>query len=279
MAPTTANGGTRLIVAAVLVVAVSAACGPSREEYEAQVARVAELEGQLTEAQRRHQQAQEQIETLTAENAAMSERLTALGEDVESLRSRTGQLTTDLEAARARAEELARRERQHQERLATFRQMLCRFQEMISSGRLRVRIQRGQMVIEMSSNILFRSGSADLSDEGQSALREVAAVLSTIRNRHFQVAGHTDDVPVRRSRFASNWELSTARAVEVVEFLQTSGVDPTHLSAAGYSEFSPSESNSSEDGRAANRRIEIVLVPNLDELPDLSSLEGESCSE
>lgn len=279
MAPTTSNGRQRLGIAAVLVAATCVACGPSREEYDAQVARVAELEGQLTEAQQRYQQAQEQIESLTAENAAMSERLGALGEDVESLRSRAGQLSTDLEAARARAEELARRERQQQERLSTFRQMLCRFQEMISSGRLRVRVQRGQMVIEMSSNILFRSGSADLSEEGEEALRQVASVLSTITTRHFQVAGHTDDVPVRRSRFESNWELSTARAVQVVEFLQENGVDPTHLSAAGYSEFSPTVPNDSEDGRAANRRIEIVLMPNLDELPDLSSLEGESCSE
>jgi chemotaxis protein MotB len=260
-------------------VVLAAACGPSQEDFDARGARIEELEGQLQEASRRYQQAQEQIETLTAENGAMSERLTALGEDVSALRSRAGQLTTDLEEAQRRAEELARRERQHQERLATFRGMLCRFQAMIQSGRLRVRIVRGRMVIEMPSNILFRSGSANLSDEGEEALTEVAGVLSSIQGRDFQVAGHTDNVPIRRSRFRSNWQLSTARALEVVEFLQEHGVAPAHLSAAGYSEHAPSASNDSEEGRAANRRIEIVLMPNLDELPDLSGLESQTCAE
>jgi len=131
------------------------------------------------------------------------------------------------------------------------------------------------MVIEMSSNILFASGSADLSNEGEQTLSEVATVLRDIPNRDFQVAGHTDNVPIRRSRFRNNWELSSARALQVVEYLQEQGVDPRHLSAAGYSEFAAAESNDTEEGRTANRRIEIVLMPNLDELPDLSSLEQE----
>ena len=272
----TRKGGFQAVVT-VLVLALGAGCGPSQEDFDARGQRIDELQGQLDEAQRRYQQAQEQIAALTAENGAMTARLQALGEDVSALRSRTGQLTTDLEEAQRRAEELARRERQHQERLATFRNMLCQFQSAIESGRLRVRIQRGRMVIEMDSNILFRSGSATLSDEGREALTEVASVLATIRGRDFQVAGHTDDVPIRRSRFASNWELSNARALEVVRFLQDHEVAPRHLSAAGYSEYAPSVPNDTEEGRAANRRIEIVLMPNLDELPDLSSLEGETC--
>ena len=260
------------------MVLVGTACGPSRDEFEARGARIAELEGQLEEAGRRYAEAEAQIERLTTDNATMMQRLEALGEDVSALRSRTGELTSDLEEARQRAEELARRERQQQERLSTFRGMLCRFQAMIQSGQLRVRVVRGRMVIEMPSNILFRSGSSELSEAGQQALTEVARVLSTIDARDFQVAGHTDNEPIRRSRFASNWELSTARALEVVQFLQEQGVSASHLSAAGYSEFAPSESNDSEGGRAANRRIEIVLMPNLDELPDLSSLESETCA-
>jgi chemotaxis protein MotB len=258
---------------------VCLACEHSRANYEARGRRIQELEGQLAECTQNYQQAQEQIESLTAENAAMSERLTALGEDVTNLRSRAGQLSADLEAARARAEELARRERQQQERLAAFRTMLCRFRAMIESRQLRVRIVRGRMVIELPSNILFSSGSADLSEEGEAALNQVAAVLREIPNRDFQVAGHTDNEPIRRSRFTSNWELSTVRALEVVEYLQEQGVTPTHLSAAGYSEFAPVAQNDSEEGRTENRRIEIVLMPNYDELPDLSGLEGASCGE
>ncbi len=263
-----------------LVLAVSIACGPSQEEYDAQVAQVAELEGELEEANRRNQQAQEQIEVLTAENAAMTDRLRALGEDVSQLQARSSQLTDDLETARQRAEELARRERQQQERLAAFRTMLCRFRAMIESNQLRVRIVRGRMVIELPSNILFRSGSATLSDEGEGALNQVANVLREIPNRAFQVAGHTDNEPIRRSRFTSNWHLSSARALAVVDYLQEDGgVDGSHLSAAGYGQWAPVASNDTEEGRTENRRIEIVLMPNLDELPDLSSLEGQSCSE
>lgn len=261
------------------VVSMLLACRPSQEEYDAQVARVQELEGELAEATQNYQQAQEQIQTLNTENAAMAERLQALGEDVSSLRARSGQLSADLEAARARAEELARRERQQQERLAAFRTMLCRFRAMIESQQLRVRIVRGRMVIELPSNILFRSGSADLSDEGEGALNQVAAVLREIPNRSFQVAGHTDNEPIRRSRFTSNWELSTVRALHVVEYLEDQNVNPGHLSVAGYSQHAPIAANDSDTGRAENRRIEIVLMPNLDELPDLSSLEGASCSQ
>jgi chemotaxis protein MotB len=255
-----------------------AACGPSQEDFDARGRRIEELEGQLAEATRNYTQAQQTIDTLSNENQAMSSRLEELGEDVSQLRAQGEQLTTDLQEARARAEELARRERQHQERLAALRTMLGRFRAMIQSGRLRVRIVRGRMVIELSSNILFESGSADLSDEGREALAEVAEVLREIPNRNFQVAGHTDNVPVRRSRFRSNWQLSTARALEVVEFLEEEGVAQTVLSAAGYGQYAPVANNDEETGRAENRRIEIVLMPNLDELPDLSNLESELSS-
>jgi chemotaxis protein MotB len=91
-------------------------------------------------------------------------------------------------------------------------------------------------------------------------------VFKTLKGRTFQVAGDTDDVPIKTQRFPSNWELSTARAVEVVRFLIAQGVDPHALSAAGYGEFDPVASNDKADGRAKNRRIEIALQPNLDEL-------------
>ena len=107
------------------------------------------------------------------------------------------------------------------------------------------------------------------------ALAELAGILRTIKDRDFQIAGHTDNVPIRTRQFPSNWELSTARAVSVVKFLQESGVGPTHLSASGYAEFQPAANNETKEGKAANRRIEIVLMPNLNELPDLTEIEGE----
>jgi chemotaxis protein MotB len=153
--------------------------------------------------------------------------------------------------------------------------MLQRFQSMIDSGRLRVRITRNRMLIELSENILFDSGRARLRDQGEAALAEIVQVLNTIPNRQFQVAGHTDNIPMRSSRFDSNWELSTARAVNVARYMIEQGMSADRISAAGYADTQPVASNESAEGRAQNRRIEIVLVPNLDELPDLSSLADE----
>jgi chemotaxis protein MotB len=156
--------------------------------------------------------------------------------------------------------------------------MIRKFKSMIASGKLRVRIDRGRMVVELAENILFDSGKADLKPEGKEALKEVADVLASIPDRNFQIAGHTDNIPIRSARFPSNWELSTARAVTVTRFLAEAGVDGQRVSAAGYAEMHPVADNSTPDGRQQNRRIEIVLMPNLDELPDLSSLETKTAS-
>jgi chemotaxis protein MotB len=129
------------------------------------------------------------------------------------------------------------------------------------------------MLVEMASAILFDSGSAKLSKEGEASIAEVAGILSDIPDRSFQVAGHTDNVPIKNKRFKSNWDLSAARAVSVVKHLVENGMALENVSAAGYAETQPMAPNDSEEGRAQNRRIEIVMQPNLDELPDLSALE------
>jgi chemotaxis protein MotB len=150
--------------------------------------------------------------------------------------------------------------------------MIERFNKMIASGKLRVKIVRGRMVVELSENILFDSGKAELKTEGQQALTEVAAVLSSINDRDFQIAGHTDNIPIKSAKFPSNWHLSTARAVTVAAHLAANGVSETRLSAAGYADTQPAAPNDTPEGRQQNRRIEIVLMPNLDELPDMSKL-------
>ena len=132
------------------------------------------------------------------------------------------------------------------------------------------------MLIELSDNILFDSGRAILKPEGREALTEIVGVLNSIENRQFQVAGHTDNIPMRSSRFASNWVISATRSVNVAQFMIEQGMSSERISAAGYADTQPVASNAADAGRAQNRRIEIVLMPNLDELPDLSSLAGDS---
>ena len=254
--------------ALVALTLVAAACGPSQEELDAANARAAELENELAQSRARSAEMEEELNGLQAQNGALAARLTSLGENVENLEGQN----TRLQQALA---ELQERERQAQQRLETFRNLLQRFQSLIDSGQLRVRIVRNRMVVELPEGILFDSGRADLKDGGQETLKEVAEVLKQIENRSFQIAGHTDNIPIRNRRFQNNWELSTQRAVTVTRFLIGEGVPANRMSAAGYADTEPTASNDSPEGRAQNRRIEIVLLPNLDELPDLSSLAGD----
>jgi chemotaxis protein MotB len=254
---------TSLLLAVVLV---ASACGYSEEEMQVKQDRIDQLTRALDSLESKHADLNKRFTDVAAHNASMREQLQLMGVDMQDQERRSQEMAK-------RIEELQARERQAQARLATFRNMLEKFRAMIASGKLRVRIVRGRMVVELSENILFDSGRKDLKKEGQVALEEVAGVLGSIADRNFQIAGHTDDVPIRSARFPSNWELSTARAVVVARFLEEKGVARKRLSAAGYADAQPVASNETAEGRAQNRRIEIVLMPNLDELPDLSSLE------
>ena len=127
-----------------------------------------------------------------------------------------------------------------------------------------VTIDRGRMVIQLPQDILFQSGSATLGAEGRSVISQVGSVLADFDDRRFQVEGHTDDVPISTERFPSNWELSSARALAVVRLLTAQGVAPENVSGAAFGEHQPRASNDDRASRALNRRIEIVMLPNLD---------------
>lgn len=242
-------------------------CGYSEEEMQIQRDRIDQLTNALNSLEEKHSELQQQFEEASQGNSALNEQLEQMGMSAADSKRREAEM-------RKLIEELRDKERQAQERLQTFRDMLSRFSKMIESGQLRVRIVRNRMVVELAENILFDSGSADLKPGGKQTLAEVADVLKSITERDFQIAGHTDDVPIKSRRFPSNWHLSTARAVTVTQYLASQGVGPDRLSAAGYAETQPVASNDTPEGRAQNRRIEIVLMPNLDELPDLSALEA-----
>ena len=263
-------------VAVVLGASGSVGCGRSEDEYQLQVRRAQEFEQQLTESQRQRTELETRLSDLETRNSELIDRLAALGQDVESLRTERTTLETNLTETQRALEELREREAQQQARLATFRQMLERFRAMMESGRLRVRVVRNRMVIELPDNVLFDSGAAELKAEGQATLIEIVQVLRSIEGRQFQVAGHTDNVPIRSRRFPSNWELSGARAVTVARFMIDQSMPADRISAAGYADTQSIETNDTEEGRQRNRRIEIALVPNLDELPDLSSLSNMS---
>lgn len=255
-------------VAFLSVLGVASGCGHNETEWQGKLREIQTLQGQLRDMTGERDRLQEQLTTLQGENSTLTDRLRAAGQDV----ARTeGELT----ASRQREEELRRRQQQQEARLATYRNMLSQFRSMISSGQLRVRVVRGRMVIELPAGILFDSGRSELRAEGQNVLRQVGTVLAQIRERDFLVAGHTDNQQISRGgRYEDNWDLSSARAINVVRFLAQNGVTAQHLGAAGYAEFQPARENDTDVNRAQNRRVEIILMPNIEELPDLSSLDG-----
>ena len=212
------------------------------------------------------------LDDATALVGELTARLEKLGQNVGKLTSEKGELARGLADAKLRLEELRRQTAAAEARAATFRNLVARLKSMIDSGKLKVVIRDGRMLIALPNDVLFDSGRTDIRADGQAALVDVAKVLATIPDRNFLVAGDTDNVPIHTARFPSNWELSTARAVEVTKFLIVNGMRPQVLAAAGYGEFDPVAPNDSPEHQAQNRRIEIVLQPNLADLPSLDEV-------
>jgi len=223
-----------------------------------------------TQGERDH--LQKQLDDAQALVLDLKGRLEKLGQNVDKLAHEKGQLDATLADAKSRLEELRKQKAAAEARAQVFRNLIAQLRSMIDSGQLKVVIRDGRMIIALPNDVLFDSGKTSIKPAGQAALAQVAQVLAGIADRHFLVAGDTDDVPIHTSRFPSNWELSTARAVEVVKFLVDKGMKPEVLAAAGYGQFDPVAPNDSPDHRAQNRRIEIVLQPNLADLPSLDDL-------
>jgi len=206
------------------------------------------------------------VEKLLADCTSTRDADKAKREETEKLAQDTA---NNLNATKQELDELRQQHADADKRLAMFKSLGDRLRKMIDAGKLEVTVRRGRMIVKLPAEVLFASGSAQLAPEGQGPLREVAAALRTFADRRFMIAGHTDNVPIGPSNYKSNWELSTARAVTVTEFLASVGMNPSRLVAAGYSEYDPIKPNNSEAGRKENRRIEIVLLPDLSELPTL----------
>lgn len=242
--------------------------------------RLTDLQGALTEQEKL-------VSALTVERAKLAQELVVTKQQLASFEARaTGaerelaesmKTRTKLKDSVDRMSEalgvLAARHIAAQARVTEYRQMLARFEKMIDAGTLDVRISEGRMVLTMPMDVLFASGSATLAHAGKDTILQVGNALATISDKRFQVEGHTDDVPIRNEHFASNWELAAARALVVVHTLLDTGMAPTQLSAASFGEFKPRAANRDDTSRAGNRRIEIVVVPDLDQLPGNDELE------
>src|SRR4029079_9830515 len=236
------------------------------KDRDAQKQKLAETQAALDKEKAAHKA---DVDNRDARVMGLTKKLESLGQDVSRLETERTGLGGELEQAKKRMEELKKAQAQAEARAAQFRKLVTQFKTLTDAGKLKVEIRENRMIIALGDKILFDPGKTDLKPEGKDALKQVSEVLKDLQNRNFQVAGHTDNAPMKSAKFRSNWDLSTARAVEVVNFMIASGLDGKRLSAAGYADMSPVAANDTAENKARNRRIEITLVPNLDDLPPI----------
>lgn len=179
-------------------------------------------------------------------------------ENVRSLAAKRGELGAKLQNAIVQIERLQQLAR---ERQALFDRLRDSLKNLVQAGKLKVSMRNGMFVLELAENILFDSGRAQVKGAGRQAIDEVTRLLVPTQRR-WQVTGHTDD----RGNASFNWNLSTQRALAVLMVMLKAGMPPEMVSAAGFGQYQPSAANDSSENRALNRRTEIVLVPNLQEL-------------
>jgi chemotaxis protein MotB len=202
---------------------------------------------------------QGQIAALHTQKKALEEQKAALDRDLGALNERLTQLEQQTAEVSAQKDEEMRRLK------GTYDDLVKDLQGEIKQGQIKVTQIRDKLSVNLVEKVLFDSGHAEVKSQGQAVLKKVGNILSDVKDKEIRIEGYTDDVPIGeslRKKFPSNWELSTQRATNVLRFLQDeAGVDGAHLSAVGYGPFRSVADNKTPEGRAENRRIEIVLVP------------------
>ncbi|HEX6725810.1 MAG TPA: OmpA family protein [Nitrospira sp.] len=204
--------------------------------------------------------AQEKIAKLQQQAASMEAEAAQLAREREQLSQEQARLAATLDRERAAKEA---KEAEIKRLTRTQEELSKALQDEISKGNITVQQVNDRLTINMVDRVLFDSGQAEVKPAGQKVLKQVSDLLKIVTDKQIRIEGHTDNVPISaklQSRYKTNWELSTARATAVIRYLiDQGGVDPRHLSAVGYADTQPVASNDTEEGRSANRRIEIVL--------------------
>lgn len=194
--------------------------------------------------------------------ASTQEQLDAKNRELQEKQAQLDELNKALET---KEKELQQKDMVIDEMASTRRSIEASLKDQIASKQVKLESLEGKLKITFVDKILFNSGSARINEAGQKSLLSLASSLKQEPDQTIVVEGHTDNVglgEVLQKIFPSNWELSTARATSVVRFMQDqAGIEPTRLSAVGYSFYKPVADNDTEEGRAQNRRIEIILVP------------------
>jgi chemotaxis protein MotB len=203
-----------------------------------------------------------ELNACTTSLADVTTKQAEIDKQLDSMSKNLNATQDELTALRAQRAE-------QEKRMASIEKIMGEFAKMIDTGELKVTSRRGNLVVELPSEVLFPSASAKLSRKGEIAVLQVGGILKQFGDRRFLVVGHTDDQKLKSTEYTDNWELSVARALTVTRYLVEGGMKEENLIAAGSGEYDPIAANKSAEGRARNRRIEIALLPALSELPPL----------
>jgi chemotaxis protein MotB len=264
-------------------------CGYSENEWQAQLAKYDQLSQQTDKEKAEHAKDKQALKEETELVAQLKEQLEKMGVNVSTLSQQLEQTGSQNKTLAKNLEEVNQALKEYQERAAQLERIKQRFEVLrdklkkLTDLGLKVEIRRNRMVIRLPGDVLFASGDDKLRPDGIKVLNQVADVIRNdkqLSGRYFQIAGHTDNKPLKGGRFLDNWGLSAMRAREVLVYLITpldakdggGGLAPDHLHAAGYGDTDPVVKNDTDADRQQNRRVELVLMPDVEEMLDLKSL-------
>lgn len=229
------------------------------EALKAQVAKLTGTVADLTKAKDKLSADNKELEkVLKAKSDTLSQNITELRQKVADLEDENAGLEDEVATLQQAKEEKV------QEVSKTYEDLLDKMKQEISQGQVTISELKGKLTVNMVDAILFDSGKAEVKAEGLTVLQKVVDILKNVKDKAIRIEGHTDNIQIGGAlarKYPTNWELSAARAINVTRYLQQQGIDPANLVAAAYGEFKPVADNATEEGRAKNRRIEIVLVP------------------
>jgi chemotaxis protein MotB len=272
------------IVLSVVVFSLAAglsACSVMQSTYKKKADEADELTKRLAALQMKHDDLVTENDALMGRNEEMTlqnERLTTDLAYVSDQRDKLASDKEELDLVRKMADlssendklrrECAALEKAKEEQVrnvsSTYEDLLEKMKTEISKGQVTISELKGKLTVNMVDSILFDSGKAEVKQGGLEVLRKVISILKDVMDKSIRIEGHTDNVQIiggLAKRYPTNWELSSARAINVARYLQEQGIDPGLLSAVAYGEWKPVGDNDTQEGKAKNRRIEIILVP------------------
>ncbi len=252
----------KFLCALIAIMVIAASCVSKRKLLDSQMQyRTLQNDSALMASKIADQQAS--INKLQSDINALNQQNTQLSTDASN---QVNSLQQNLQAQQKRLQDLQNLLDQQRKATSDLKNKMISALTGFSNSDLTITQKNGKVYVSLSEKFLFPSGSAVVNDSGKIALNKLATVLIANPDIAIDIEGHTDSIPIR-GKFEDNWALSTARATSVVRILVNDyKVDPTRVIASGHAWYDPVDVNSTPEGRAHNRRTEIILSPNLDEL-------------